>query len=311
MHNPIFHIKDGYFFEVPKFLWQHHWHKLSDVPGWLTHAYPDVLNVAEFNNAMAGKILIPQPFGSPRNLYEAGTGFCISRYMVLEFIAAALLVFLCVRLAKRTCQGDRARGTFWNMLEGILFFLRDYVARPAIGHGADRFVPLLWTMFLFILMLNLFGLVPWAGSATAALGATFALAAVILLAGMVDGMVKFGPLGFWTHFIPHMELPWFAAPIIYPLLFVIEIVGMLIRHLVLSVRLLANMVAGHLVLLAIMGLAVIAAETSSTGQWLLVSVIAVIGSALLSVLELFVAFLQAYIFTFLSALFIGAAIHRH
>ena len=160
MHNPIYHIKDGYFFEVPKFLWQHHWQKLTDVPGWLTHACPDVKNVAEFNHAMAGKILIPQPFGSPRNLYEAGTGFCISRYMVLEFFAAALLVFLCVRLAKRTCQGDRARGTFWNMLEGILFFLRDYVARPAIGHGADRFVPLLWTMFLFILMLNLFGLVP-------------------------------------------------------------------------------------------------------------------------------------------------------
>ena len=80
---------------------------------------------------------------------------------------------------------------------------------------------------------------------------------------------------------------------------------MLIRHLVLSVRLLANMVAGHLVLAGILGLIVVAAETSSTGQWFIVTVIAVISSALFSVLELFVAFLQAYIFTFLSALFIG------
>jgi F-type H+-transporting ATPase subunit a len=270
-----------------------------------------VKNVAQFNEAMAGKVLIWQPFGSPKSLYEAGTGFCISRYMVLELFAAAFLVFVCLRLAKRTREGDRARGTGWNMLEGILFFLRDYVARPAIGHDADRFVPLLWTMFLFILTMNLFGLVPWAGSPTAAWAVTFAMAAVTLLAGMVDGTVKFGPIGFWTHFVPHMELPWFAAPIIYPLLFIIEIAGMFIRHLVLSVRLLANMVAGHLVLLGIMGLIVIAAENSTKGQWFLVTVIAVTGSALFSILELFVAFLQAYIFAFLSALFIGAAIHKH
>jgi F-type H+-transporting ATPase subunit a len=86
------------------------------------------------------------------------------------------------------------------------------------------------------------------------------------------------------------------------------VLGLLIKHVVLGIRLLANMVAGHLVLLAIMGLAVAAAGTSN---WGLTAVISVLGSANFSLLELFVAFLQAYVFTFLSALFIGAAVHHH
>ena len=92
------------------------------------------------------------------------------------------------------------------------------------------------------------------------------------------------------------------------MLFAIEVLGLFIKHAVLGVRLLANMVAGHLVLLAIMGLAVAAAAAP---MWPLTATISVVGSALFSLLELFVAFLQAYVFTFLSALFIGAAVHHH
>ena len=222
VHDPIFHIKDGYFFEVPgwpKWLWENHYHKLSDVPEWLRHAYPSITNVAENYSAQSGKILIWQPFGSPKNLYEAGTGFCISRYMIIEVVGAVILACVCLMFAKRMRDGDRARGTVWNMLEGILFFLRDDVANPAIRLDWARrlisFVPLLWTMFLFILTMNLFGLVPWAGSPTAAWSVTFAMAAVTLFVGMIDGMLHFGPIGFWTHFVPHMELPSFAVPVIY------------------------------------------------------------------------------------------------
>ena len=93
-------------------------------------------------------------------------------------------------------------------------------------------------------------------------------------------------------------------------LFLIEILGLCIKHLILAVRLLANMVAGHLVLLGIMGL-ITAAASASTGTWATVTVISVLSATLFSVLELFVAFLQAYIFTFLSALFVGAAVHHH
>ena len=90
----------------------------------------------------------------------------------------------------------------------------------------------------------------------------------------------------------------------------IEMVGLCIKHLILAVRLLANMVAGHLVLLGIMGM-ITAAATYSLGMWATVTGISVVSSALFSLLELFVAFLQAYLFTFLSALFIGAAVHQH
>jgi F-type H+-transporting ATPase subunit a len=106
-----------------------------------------------------------------------------------------------------------------------------------------------------------------------------------------------------------MDLPWWLAPLKLPI-FLIEVMSLCIKHTVLSVRLLANMVAGHLVLLGIMGLIVVAAA-GTTGHWATVTVISVLGSTLFSLLELFVAFLQAYVFVFLSALFIGAAVHHH
>jgi F-type H+-transporting ATPase subunit a len=113
-----------------------------------------------------------------------------------------------------------------------------------------------------------------------------------------------------------MSLALPLALVIKPMLLAIELLGFCIKHLVLAIRLLANMVAGHLVLLGVMGLAfgAVAALKFSVApdwQWWLTAVISVVASTLFSCLELFVAFLQAYIFTFLSALFIGAAIHHH
>jgi F-type H+-transporting ATPase subunit a len=203
----------------------------------------------------------------------------------------------------------RPRGRMWNMAEAILIYFRDNVARAAIGgQDADRFVPLLWTLFLFILTCNLFGLIPWLGAPTSAFGVTLGLALVTFATGLFFGTRKFGVLGFWKNQVPHMGLKWYMAIIIVPMIFAIEVLGLFIKHAVLGIRLLANMVAGHLVLLALMGLAVAAASSTS---WGLTAVISVVASALFSCLELFVAFLQAYVFTFLSALFIGMAIHHH
>jgi F-type H+-transporting ATPase subunit a len=307
--------------DVPSWLlqWEIHridpkanWKSFDEVPQSFRDAHPALFSVKEWNHSMAGKILIPQPFGTPKNLFESGSGFCISRFMILELVAAILLIAVFVRLANHVRKGDIARGGRWNMAEGMLEFLRDLVIRPAIGeHDADRFVPLLWTIFLFILTLNLIGLVPWTGSPTGAFGVTIALALIIFLTVLLSGMRRFGFFGFWKNQVPHMDLPFVALIVLWPMIFVIEILGLVIRHAVLGFRLLANMAAGHLVLAAILGLIVVAAESTRTGQWLTVTVIAVIGSALLSILELFVAFLQAYVFTFLSALFIGAAVHHH
>jgi F-type H+-transporting ATPase subunit a len=116
-----------------------------------------------------------------------------------------------------------------------------------------------------------------------------------------------------------MDLPVYMAVVLKPVIFVIELGGLLIKHGVLSVRLLANMMAGHMVLLAIIGLAFGATAASQfvlpngdvSPMWWVAAICSVVGCALLSLLELFVAFLQAYVFTLLSALFIGAAIHKH
>jgi F-type H+-transporting ATPase subunit a len=276
------------------------------------------------------------------------SGFGISKYMILEVVLAAILFFVFTRLAAVLRSGAPAKGRVANLLEAMILFVRDQIARPAIdshdhhgdddhgghghdahGHGAghghaapasahallekhdgDRFVPLLLTLFFFVLGCNLLGMVPWAGSPTAAFAVTLSLAGVTLLSVVVAGMRRFGFLGFFTNQVPSMDLPLPLAIILKPLIFLIEMAGLLIKHGILAVRLLANMVAGHLVLLGIMGL-ISAAATYSMGLWATVTGISVVSCTLFSVLELFVAFLQAYIFTFLSALFIGAAVHQH
>jgi F-type H+-transporting ATPase subunit a len=146
------------------------------------------------------------------------------------------------------------------------------------------------------------------GAPTGSFSVTLGLAFVTFATVVVVGSMRFGFIGFWKNQVPHLGLPLALAIPIVPMLFAIEVLGLFIKHAVLGVRLLANMVAGHLVLLAIMGLAVAAA---SSPIWGVTATISVVGSALFSLLELFVAFLQAYVFTFLSALFIGAAVHHH
>jgi F-type H+-transporting ATPase subunit a len=265
--------------------------------------------IAEYNHYLDGKILIPQPFGKLKNNYERESGFAISKFMILEAVVALILIAIFTILAAKVRNGRPVRGKLWNMFEAFLLFIRDDIARPAIGHhDADRFVPLLWTIFMFVLGCNLLGMLPWVGAPTGSFSVTFGLAMVTFATVIVAGSLRFGIVGFWKNQVPQMGLPLPLAIFIVPMLFFIEVLGLLIKHLVLSIRLLANMVAGHLVLLAIMGLAVAAAASTN---WHLTATISVVGSALFSLLELFVAFLQAYVFTFLSALFIGAAVHHH
>jgi F-type H+-transporting ATPase subunit a len=347
-HNPIYHLKDCYFFEVPKALWRQGWQTLDAVPQFLRDGRPDIADVAEFNHAMDGKILIPQPFATLDSLYAVKSGFGISKYMILELVLAGILLLLFTRLAAVLRTGGAPKGRFANFFEAMILFVRDQIARPAIDshdhhddhahddhahddhgdaghahaaskaavhavreqHDGDRFVPLLLTLFFFVLGCNLLGMVPWAGSPTASFSVTLALAGVTFATVVVAGMLKFGFLGFFGNQVPSMDLPLPLAILLKPMIFAIEMLGLLIKHLILAVRLLANMVAGHLVLLGIMGM-ISAAATYSMGMWATVTGISVVSCTLFSVLELFVAFLQAYIFTFLSALFIGASVHQH
>jgi len=273
--------------------------------------------VDAYNERLAGKILIPQPFGKLRNLYEPEAGVCISKFLIIEVAVALMLLAVFTWLGRKMRDGGPPRGRLWNLLEVFLIYLRDNVARSAIGqHDGDRFVPLLWTIFMFVLGCNLCGLIPWVGTPTGSFGVTLALAAATFLTSCLSGMAKFGVVGFFANQVPAMTLPLVMAIFIKPLLLALELVGLCIKHAVLAIRLFANMVAGHLVLLGIMGLAfgaTAAATFADAPPWLWggTATVAIGASVLFSGLELFVAFLQAYIFTFLSALFIGAAVHHH
>jgi F-type H+-transporting ATPase subunit a len=237
-------------------------------------------------------------------------GLQITRFMVMELIASVLVFVLVVPVVRHIARTPYSRGWFMNMFEAIILFIRDDVARPAIGgHGADRFLPYLWTAFFFVLFNNLLGMIPGFASATGDVNATAALALMTLVIVIGAGTREMGFKGYWLGLVPHMDVPWWLKPMIWLLMFVIEIAGLFIRHIVLAVRLFANMFAGHVVLAVILGF--ILMTRLWTGPFFFVTPFSILGVVLLSLLELFVAFLQAYIFTFLSAIFIGAAVHPH
>jgi F-type H+-transporting ATPase subunit a len=269
--------------------------------------------VARYNNALSGKIFIPQPFATLRNAYEVQSGFGISRYMLIEVAVAIILLFTFRWLAGKIRTGQSPKGKLWNLLESMVVFVRNRVVVPAMGeHDADKYMPLLWTMFMFILGCNLMGMLPWVGAPTSVIATTGALAIIILVVGTVQGIRAFGMTGYLKNIAPSLGLPLYLAVFVVPLVWIIEFASLFIKHAVLAARLLFNMVAGHSVLLGIMGIGFGAhAVTMHTGTWTLVAIISVVGATLLSFLELFVAFLQAYIFTFLAAMFIGSATHHH
>ena len=190
-------VKDAESFHVPGLLWDY-------LPAFLKGA-PEIQH--------RGSVPLPQ---IDLGFYQ----FPLTKFMVLEAVAALLMIFIFVPLAWFIASGRRPRGRFWNFFELLLVFLRDEVARPAIGrHDADRFLPFIWTAFFFILFCNLLGMVPWAGSPTGALAVTGTLALITFVTVTGAGMAKYGPAGFWTGMVPHMELPWVLAIILKPMLF--------------------------------------------------------------------------------------------
>lgn len=273
----------------------------------------DSHKVEDYNHALSGKVFIPQPFATLRNPYEVQSGFGISRYMLIEVAVAVFLLLVFKWLAGKVSTGAAPQGKLWNLLESTVVFVRNKIVVPAMGeHDADKYMPLFWTLFFFVLGCNLSGMIPWVGAPTSVFAVTGVLALVVFLVGLVQGIRAFGFLGYLKNLAPSLGLPIYLAIFIVPLVYAIEGLSLIIKHGVLAVRLLANMVAGHLVLLGFVGIGFGAhAVSMSSGMWGLAAGISIVSATLLSFLELFVAFLQAYIFTFLAALFVGSATHHH
>jgi F-type H+-transporting ATPase subunit a len=206
-------------------------------------------------------------------------------------------------------RGGVPRGPAANFFEVLLTFIRDQVAKPGIGeHDADYYVPFLWTLFLFILFNNLLGMVPLGGSATSSIYVTAGLALCVFGCMHGAGIAKMGFKNYVLSLWPHFDVPFPLGLVIKPLIFVIEWVGVLVRNVVLAVRLFANMFAGHMVLATIL-IFIWMARNAGAFLWGGITVSSVGAIVALSLLELFVAFLQAYIFTFLTSLFMGMALH--
>ena len=230
----------------------------------------------------------------------------ITRHLVFACLAAGLLLYVFIRLAALYHAGQgrttAPKGIFQNLFETLILFVRDDIAIPNIGRDKyERFLPFLLTAFFFILTCNLLGLVPFGATATSNLNITAVLAVFTFVLTQANGSRDH-----WRHVFWPPGMPVLVKLLLIPT----EIMGLFTKPIALAIRLFANMTAGHLVILSLIGL------IFSFGQ---ISPVAGYGVAPVSLaftlfvyfLEILIAFIQAYIFTILSALFIGMAVAEH
>ncbi len=232
-------------------------------------------------------------------------GFAIdispTKHVVMLWIAALLCIatmLLALRGHNRKTEGGRAPRGVANGLEAMVLYLRNEVVLPNVGHHGNAYVPFLLTLFFFILFANLLGLIPYGSTATGNISVTATLAIITFIVIEIAGMKTLGrkyinTIVFWPH---DMSLPMklFISPILTP----IELIGKFTKPFALAIRLFANMTAGHVVLLALISLIF-----TFGSYWLAPAPLAM--ALGIMVLELFVAFLQAFIFTLLASVFIG------
>jgi F-type H+-transporting ATPase subunit a len=241
------------------------------------------------------------PHWNPIHIGRFALDISPTRHVVMLWVAAVLcLVFtlLALRAHKRHTRQGKAPGGLGGGLEAMVLWLRNEVVLPNVGPHGNAFVPYLLTLFFFILFVNLLGLMPYGATATGNISVTATLAIVTFFVIEVAGMRALGKayintIVFWPHDMS-LGMKLFISPILTP----IEIIGKLTKPFALAIRLFANMISGHVVLLALISL------IFTFATWILVPL--PIAMALgISMLELFVAFLQAFIFMLLSSVFIG------
>jgi F-type H+-transporting ATPase subunit a len=244
----------------------------------------------------------------PVHLGSLTLDFSPTKHLVF-LVLAALIVGLVFLLSARGVTRAQAQGKpptgFAGAMEAMTLFIRQEVVLPNVGPHGEGYVPYLLTTFFFILACNLLGLVPWGATATGNIAVTGALAILAFLVMEISGMRSLGWKGYLgTIFFLPEGLPIFMRPIILAVMTPIEIIGKLARPFALAVRLYANMTAGHALVLALIGLIF-------TFQSYRVGIVAAPMATAIMVLELFVAFLQAFVFTLLTSVFIGLMRAEH
>lgn len=230
----------------------------------------------------------------------------ITRHLLFAWLVMLLLYLFTVGGAKKYKAGigreTEPRGKSQNMLETFVLFVRDEIAEPNMGDKAGKFLPYLLTVFFFILGCNLIGLVPFSATATSNITVTAVLATFTFLVTQFSGTKDH-----WKHLAGPPGVPLFVRPLLIP----VEILGLFTKPFALAIRLFANMTAGHIVILSLIGLIFTFTKAYGATVGWGTSVVWVAFTLFIFCLELLVAFLQAYIFTMLSALFIGMAVEEH
>jgi F-type H+-transporting ATPase subunit a len=226
-------------------------------------------------------------------------------FMLLAAVIVALTFILSARaVARAQARGRPAKG-FAGTMEALALFIRQEVVLPNVGHHGEGFVPYLLTLFFFILVMNLLGLLPWGATPTGNIAVTAALALMAFVTIEVAGMRALGAKGYLqTIFYLPPGLPGPLKPIMLVIMTPVEIIGKLSKPFALAVRLFANMTAGHVLVLALIGLTFLF-------QSYVVGGLASILATAIMLLELFVAFLQAFVFTLLTSVFIGLMRTEH
>ena len=236
--------------------------------------------------------------------------FSITKNVLSLFISIILICVIFLSVAKKYKKNrNKAPKGFQTMIEFIILFLRDDVITPALGvKKTAKYGPFLMTLFFFIFINNLMGLIPFfPGGANL----TGNIAVTLVLAVFTFVITTFsGNKSYWTHIVNAPGVPWWLKlPV--PLMPIVELLGVFIKPFVLMVRLFANISAGHIIALGFFGLIFIFKETYSPAAAYGVSVVSVLFTVFMGLLELLVAFIQAYVFTLLSALYFSMATEEH
>ncbi len=227
----------------------------------------------------------------------------ITRHLAMMWLACVLLLVLVPAIFHST---SKVLAPARTLLEGLVVFMRDDIVLPNLGPGSEGYTPYFCTLFTFILVCNGIGLVPFGATATGNISVTAGLALTTFALINFSGIRKNGFFHYVGSFVPHG-----VPKILYPLLFPIEVLGMFTKTIALCIRLFANMIGGHFALLTIIGLIFIFGQLSPVVAWCATIPAAVPMALFVTLLEVLVVFLQAYVFTVLTAIFTGMAMNPH
>ena len=310
--------KDGLYNPVPTIMHHiadaHEWHLWGEGDNSFSLPLPvilytehgfDIFMSSEFNHGHSKVVKEDRVYSidSHSHIIEEGglsiTDLSITKNVASMLISVFLLFFIMLKVSKTYKRKDVPPTGLQAFIEPLVLFVRDDIIKDNIGDKHEKFSPLLLTFFFFILINNLMGLLPGAANVTGNIAVTFVLSLITFLVTTL-----FGNKNYWGHIFKPPGVPLALMPIMVP----IEIIGMFTKPFALMIRLFANISAGHIIILSLISLIFIAQSAMGTGGAWGVAPVSALFVLFIYCIEVLVAFLQAYIFTLLSSVFIGLAV---